>query len=374
MTNGGRDSTDGKASRRKVGAVGPELQRMLDRAVSEGGVPGIVVVVNDMRNGAASRFGTAGVADRDAGGARLPGHQFRIGSITKTFVATVMLQLVAERMVDLDDSIDAWLPGVVDGDGYDSCAITIRQLLDHTSGIFNYIDDYGSLDLGTTYVPEQLVGLAMSHPPMFQPGADWAYSNTNYILAGMIIEQATGGTLAAEIARRIADPLSLADTYLPVGGDPVIRSAHSRHYTRFMVPDADAPIHDITSLDMSMFWAAGGMVSTPGDLNDFFAALLAGQLITVAEQREMFTTVETKNWIAHTRYGLGLSSIALPGGATLWGMVGTMFGSQTATYGSRNGQHLMTININGDWVAGPWEDPSGIFADLLAIEFSTNGA
>lgn len=371
MASKGCESKTGYGRRRPVQPVGPELQQILDRAVIEGGIPGIVVLV-DTHNGAVSRFGTAGVADRDAGGARLPGHQFRTGSITKTFVATVMLQLVAEHTLGLDDSVETWLPGVIDGDGYDGRSITIRHLLDHTSGVFNYVEDYKSLQLDRTYQPEQLVDLAMSHRPLFPPGADWAYSNTNYILAGMIIERATHKTLADEITWRISEPLGLIDTYLPTGGDPVIFGPHSRSYTKFMAPDADAPIHDVTSLDMSMFWAAGGMVSTLADLNAFFSAFLAGQLIPAAEQREMFMTLETTNWIAHTRYGLGVSSIALPGRTPLWGMVGTMFGSQTMTYGTRDGRHLMTSNVNGDWVDGPWEDSTGIFTDLLEIEFRSD--
>jgi D-alanyl-D-alanine carboxypeptidase len=194
------------------------------------------------------------------------------------------------------------------------------MLLNHTSGIFNYTDDLEALNRYETHSPESLVQIAVSHPPTFTPGAGWAYSNTNYVLAGVIIERVTGRALAEEITERISRPLGLTDTYLPHGSDPTIHGPHSRHYTKLFQTDPGAPVHDATELDSSVFWAAGGVISTAGDLNRFFGALLGGRILPPDQQRDMFTTVPTRGWISNAAYGLGVSSVRLPCGETVWGM------------------------------------------------------
>ncbi|MEU7896111.1 serine hydrolase domain-containing protein [Nonomuraea sp. NPDC049152] len=342
------------------------VQGVLARAVKEGSVPGILA---EVRDGHGRWFGSAGVADTKTGRQRRPQHRFRVGSTTKTFVATVMLQLVAERKVSLDDTVEKWLPGLVRGNGHDGAAITVRHLLNHTSGIFDYLRDQEAVNRHDNPTPEQLVRVAMSHPATFQPGASWEYSQTNYVLAGMVIERATGSTLAGEVARRIARPLGLSGTYLPRGADTKIRGPHSRHYSRLNQTGPDAKTYDLTELNPSPFWAAGGMISTAGDLNRFFGALLGGRLLPPAQQREMFTMVPTKDWIPGTGYGLGVSSVKLPCGTTVWGMGGAIFGSWSYTYGTRDGRHMVATNTNGDWAGGGWKDPIGIFTDVLQAEF-----
>lgn len=336
------------------------VQDLLDRAVSTGGLPGILV---EIRDGDDRWFGTAGVADTDTGRLRRPADRFRIGSATKTFVATVALQLVGEGAFALDDTVARWLP---DGD-----RITIRQLLNHTSGVFNYTGDQPALCAQQVHTPAGLVDIALAHPPAFPPGTDWAYSNTNYVLIGMIIEHATGNTVADEIERRIARPLGLTGTYLPRGHDTTIRGPHSKHYTKKFVPDPDATIYDGTEIDSSIFWATGGMISCAGEFNDFLGALLGGHLLGAEQQRAMFATVPTHDWIPNTEYGLGISSVRLPGGTTVWGMGGALFGSWSYAYGTRDGRHVLTVNANGDWVHpdSGWTDPIGVFTDLLAAEF-----
>jgi D-alanyl-D-alanine carboxypeptidase len=132
-------------------------------------------------------------------------------------------------------------------------------------------------------------------------------------------QRATGSTLAGEISRRIARPLRLAGTYLPRGADTKIRGPHSRRYSRLIQIDPNAKTYDVTELNPSPFWAAGGMISTAGDLNRFFEALLGGRLLPLAQQREMFTMIPTKDWIPDTTYGLGISSVRLSCGTTVWG-------------------------------------------------------
>ncbi|WP_433417815.1 serine hydrolase domain-containing protein [Microtetraspora malaysiensis] len=365
MTAGGA-MTAPAASSAVVAPGQVEVRQVLDRAVTEGGIPGILT---EIRDGHGRWFGSAGVADTATGRKRMPQHRFRIGSTTKTFVATVALQLVAEGRLSLDDTVDEWLPGLVHGNGHDGGKITIRQLLNNTSGIFNYLQDQEAVNRYPTPTPRQLVRIAMSRPPSFEPGTSWEYSQTNYVLAGMVIERVTGSTLAGEVSRRIARPLGLAGTYLPRGGDPKIRGPHSRHYSKLNLPDPNATIYDVTELNPSPFWAAGGMISTAGDLGRFFGALLGGRLLPPAQQKEMFTMVPTKDWIPDTTYGLGVSSVTLSCGATVWGMGGAIFGSWTYTYGTRDGKHMIAANVNGDWAKGDWKDPIGVFTDVLRAEF-----
>ncbi|MFJ7330788.1 serine hydrolase domain-containing protein [Streptomyces cyaneofuscatus] len=349
------------------GAEGYEaVQRLLQQAVTQGGLPGILAEVYD---GDRQWFGTAGVADTRSGRKRSQQDRFRIGSISKTFVATVVLQLAAEGRLSLDDTAEQWLPGVVHGHHHDGARVDIRMLLNHTSGIFNYTDDQEALNRHETHPPESLVQIAMSHPPTFTPGSGWAYSNTNYVLAGMIIERASGRAIAEEITERISRPLGLAGTYLPRGSDPTIHGPHSRHYTKLFQADPGAPVHDATELDSSMFWAAGGMISTAGDLSRFFRALLGGRILPADQQRDMFTTVPTRDWIPNAAYGLGVSSVRLPCGKTVWGMGGALFGSWSYAYGARDGEQTVITNVNGDWSNGVWDDPIGIFSDLLQAKF-----
>ncbi|MGW0909502.1 serine hydrolase domain-containing protein [Streptomyces sp. NPDC002853] len=349
------------------GAAGHEaIQRLLQQAVTHGGLPGILAEVYD---GDRQWFGTAGVADTRTGRKRSQQDRFRIGSISKTFVATIVMQLAAEGRLSLDDTAEQWLPGVVRGHQHDGARVSIRMLLNHTSGIFNYTDDQEALNRHETHPPESLVQIAMSHPPTFTPGSDWAYSNTNYVLAGMIIERVTGRALSEEITERISRPLGLAGTYLPHGSDPTIHGPHARHYTKLFETDPGAPVHDATEFDSSMFWAAGGMISTAGDLNRFFGALLGGRILPPDQQRDMFTTVPTRDWISNAAYGLGVSSVRLPCGETVWGMGGALFGSWSYAYGARDGEQMLTTNVNGDWSEGSWDDPIGIFTDLLQAKF-----
>jgi len=348
------------------------VQAALDRAVAVGGAPGMVAEVRD-RHG--TWFGSAGLADTATGRPRRADERFRIGSATKALTATVVLQLAAERRLRLDDTVEKWLPGLVQGNGYDGRTITIRQLLNHTSGIFNYgsVDAFFDKGKGAawfqhrfdTYSPVELVRVGLSHVPYFAPGQGFAYSNTDYILAGMIVEKATGRTLADELTRRISRPLGLTATYLP-GYEPGIRGPHPVHYSTLFSDSPHPQIYDATEMNQSFAWAAGGAVSTIDDLNRFFSALLAGRLLPPAEQRDMFTTVATQGgppWIPDTRYGLGVFSQTLPCGVTVWGNAGATYGSWTYDMGTRDGKHLLSSQVNGDWSG------LGIFNDTLSAEF-----
>ncbi|MFI6793448.1 serine hydrolase domain-containing protein [Nonomuraea sp. NPDC050383] len=307
-----------------------EIQRALDEAVAGGGGPGIVADLRDGRR--APWFGTAGVADMETGRKRRPGEHFRIGSITKAFTGTVVLQLAAECELTLDDTVAAWLPGVVEEHlGADGRKITIRRLLNHTSGL-----------------PDAVPGQETPRPE--EPGKRFIYSKVNYSLAGMIVEKATGSTLAKEIERRIARPLHLTGTYLPES-DEKLRDPHARHYSKFDETGQETPIHDVTQIDTSWAGAAGGMISTTSDLHRFLQSLLRGGLLPPAQQKEMFTTVSTEgaDWLPNTGYGLGIYAQQLPCGVTLWGGGGSIQGSTSYAMGDRHGTHMLVSNVNGDW-------------------------
>jgi D-alanyl-D-alanine carboxypeptidase len=207
--------------------------------------------------------------------------EFRIASFTKPFVATTLLQLVGEGRLSLDDTIGHWLPGVVTGNGNDGNKITVRQLLQHTGGIPNYTDtpeftwateqEYDQARF-RTYTPAQLVALAMTMPPTFAPGTGFNYSNTDYVLAGMIIQRVTGHRWQDEVTRRIIRPLGLRHTLIPTS--PFIRGPHAHGYQQFA---ADGPLVDVTALNPTGLDAAGAIVSTTADGNRFLRALLGGR-------------------------------------------------------------------------------------------------
>ncbi|WP_327588430.1 beta-lactamase family protein [Nonomuraea sp. NBC_00507] len=350
-----------------------EVERLLDAAVTEQGYPGMIT---EIRNGTQQWFGSAGVADTATGRPRTPQEQFRVGSITKTFTATLVLQLAAEYRLSLDDTVEQWLPGLVQGNGHDGSKITIRQLLNHTSGIFAYTLDEGMLESYWTpklmehrfdkLTPEDLVKIAVSHPADFEPGQDWGYSNTNFVLAAMIIEKAAGMSYADAVAYRIARPLKLTGTYAP-GSETGFRGPHTSSYSKLMLPEADAPAHDVTELSPSYAFGVGEIISTAADLGTFLGALLKGWLLPPAQQTEMFTMtpVPDGKWLDGYSYGLGISSVTLPCGTTVYGHGGMITGTWSYLYGTRDGKRIVTQNVNGDWGMPPMD----LFIDVLDAVF-----
>ncbi|MEW9556291.1 serine hydrolase domain-containing protein [Nonomuraea sp. NPDC050783] len=344
----------------------------MDQFVTEGGIPGALA---EIREGEERWVGTAGVADRESGRERCQEDRFRVGSVTKAFTATVVLKLVAEGRLSLGDPVERWLPGVVGGNGHDGREITVRQLLNQTSGIFNYTLDPRLLSayVGPGFLehrfdhfsPGDLVAVAMRNAPAFAPGTSWGYSNTNFVLAAMIAERITGNSFAAELDRLVIEPLGLGGTYLP-GEETGLRGPHGRQYSTLMLAEPGAPVHDVTELNASSAWAAGGLVSTAGDLHRFYRALLGGRLLPPALEEEMFTGVPTEGgqWIPGTTYGLGVFWQRLPGGTTVWGGGGAIHGSWTYAMGSRDGSRFAVANINGDW-----GDLLPAFARLLDAAF-----
>ncbi|MFE7664239.1 serine hydrolase domain-containing protein [Streptomyces celluloflavus] len=297
------------------------VQQGLNALVHADGMPAALASVQD--RGGRTRTYTAGVGDLATGSKVPTDGQVRIGSNTKVFTAVVMLQLVGERKIRLDAYVDTYLPGLVRGDGIDGRRITVRHLLQQTSGLPNYTE----YDLQLRhYEPRELLGIALRHKAHFDPGKKWEYSNTNYVLAGLIIQKVTGRPVAKEIDQRIIKPVGLRHTYFPAPGDTTIREPHPKGYDR---DSADAPPRDITEMDPSWAWAAGQMISTNSDLNRFFTALLGGRLLPPAQLAQMRTTVPADYFGDGARYGLGLVSKPLSCGGVYWGHGGSFPGYET---------------------------------------------
>ncbi|MFE7611823.1 serine hydrolase domain-containing protein [Streptomyces celluloflavus] len=297
------------------------VQQGLNALVHADGMPAALASVQD--RGGRTRTYTAGVGDLATGSKVPTDGQVRIGSNTKVFTAVVMLQLVGERKIRLDAPVDTYLPGLVRGDGIDGRRITVRHLLQQTSGLPNYTE----YDLQLRhYEPRELLGIALRHKAHFDPGKKWEYSNTNYVLAGLIIQKVTGRPVAKEIDQRIIKPVGLRHTYFPAPGDTTIREPHPKGYDR---DSADAPPRDITEMDPSWAWAAGQMISTNSDLNRFFTALLGGRLLPPAQLAQMRTTVPADYFGDGARYGLGLVSKPLSCGGVYWGHGGSFPGYET---------------------------------------------
>ncbi|WP_219463412.1 serine hydrolase domain-containing protein [Nonomuraea rhizosphaerae] len=319
--------------------TGGPLQELLD-AEHTAGMPGLFAEVED---GNGTWRGAAGVADIGTARAVRPWFQHRVGSITKTFVATTVLQLSAEGRIRLDAPIGAYLPDLVPG-GLGR-QVSVRMLLNHTSGIGDYAkavlrtaDDLEALRR-RTFTPRELVTIGLSLPSTSPPGAGYAYSSTNYIIAGLLIERVTGHPYAYEIGRRVLRPLGLTHTYFP-GAETHIRRAHSAAY----VPLADGSLRDFSVYNMSWGWAAGEMVSTPHDINQFYRALLSGRVLPPALLAEMKTIVPDPA-DPTAGYGLGLSYTALPCGPA-WGHIGGVVGHGTFTFHSADGSRHLTLAEN----------------------------
>ncbi|WP_406342990.1 serine hydrolase domain-containing protein [Streptomyces sp. NBC_00648] len=307
----------------------------LARLVTGTGAPAAALLADD---GHRSRFGTAGSGlGRD--------DRFRAGSVTKSFVATVVLQLAAEGRLRLDDTVEQHLPGLIRGHGNDGRHLTLRSLLSHTSGLFPYTADS---TVPVPLTPSQAVRTAVAHSP--GPLGTYAYSNTNYVVLGMVVQQVTGLTYAAEAERRIITSLRLTGTSFP-GARTTLPTPHSRAYS----PDG----REVTDLDPRQAGAAGELISTLADLSRFYAALLGGALLPAPQQRELLDTAAT-----HGVYGFGVYPRRLSCGLTVWGHNGHISGSTVRAAATADGRHTAVFRINTDIALSP-----SLELSLLDAEF-----
>ena len=311
------------------------LQALLDQLVANG-ASGALALVDD---GSGPVRLASGSANLDPRRPLSPTDRVRVGSITKTFVSTVALQLVGEQRLSLSDSVERWLPGLVPNGAH----ITIRELLNHTSGLYDYTQDPGFLrelaaDVKAYRPPAELVAVSNAHAPLFPPGRGWSYSNTNYVLVGLVEQAVTGEGVGSLIHDRIVAPLHLSATTFPAT-TWWIQGPHAHGY--YPPSLAGGSYLDATALNGSVAFAAGAVVSNAPDLQRFYSALLSGRLLAPAQLKEMETTVDVDPTLG---YGLGLYSTRGVCG-TAWGHDGAIPGYVTYAFNDVSGRRSVVLAV-----------------------------
>lgn len=361
-----RPAASSSAATAPAGATGAaadpqdKLTELAQRVV-DAGAPGVIVRAD---NGSGHPIEIARQASwSTADHALAATDQFRMGSNTKTMIATIVLQLVGENRLQLSDPVEKWLPGLVPNGG----AITVRMLLNHTSGLFNYLNDPDVLKAFTgqdtrAWTPTEVLAAGVKHDPEFAPGTNYSYSNTNYIALGLIAEKATEHPLTSLVQEKIAVPLHLTNTYLVEGSDN--GTGHSLALAHGYEPDAahvasvlpagtpagtafagearPAGYVDATAVNTSTEWAAGAMVSTAQDWATFDSALLSGKLLPAALLKEMKTNRPEEAEFPDRRYGLGLEQVTTPCG-TVWGHNGQITGYSAEAYTDETGTRTASV-------------------------------
>ena len=346
--------------RRLPPAVRATMQQDADALLVQG-TPGVLAQLQTPRGQVKVRSGYGNLTTRTP----VPWTaEFRIGSFTKTFVSATLLQLVGEHRLSLDDTVDRWLPGVVRGNGNDGRKITVRQLLQHTSGVPEFLQalpwtheqEGFEKHRFDTVTAQQAVSLAMRYKPVFTPGTKWEYSNTNYVLVGMIINRVGGHSWQQEVENRIVKPLGLRHTVLP-RTSPDIPQPHAVGYERFPGPGAtpEDPKYgefiDATLQNVSWGGPAGEIISTTDDGNRFLQALIGGRVLRPAQLAEMEHAVPTDaafraSWPG-ARYGLGLVWIPNSCGGS-WAHGGDIMGFRTRNGVSPDGRRSVMVSFNTD--------------------------
>ncbi|WP_405726422.1 beta-lactamase family protein [Streptomyces sp. NBC_00028] len=319
----------------------PDLEgvRAVLRTAVRQGAPGALARIDD--RGTVHRAVT-GVADRTTGRTISTLDRFRIGSVTKTFSAVVLLQLVDEKKLRLDTSVNHYLPGLLPDD-----RITVRHVLSHRSGLYDYTNDMFARTVPgfeavrtKVFTYRELVKRSLRHARTNGPGAAYSYSNTNFVVAGMLIEKLTGHPVQTEYQSRIFEPLKLRDTFY-VHPNTKLPGRHARGY---LTPDTPgAALVDATRQTTSWAQSAGSIISTAGDLNTFLSALLRGRLTSAAslDQMRRWWTVNS-----NTSYGLGLRRRTLSCGVSVYGHTGAVQGYYTYAFTSKDGRRSLSAAVN----------------------------
>ncbi|UPZ33232.1 beta-lactamase family protein [Streptomyces sp. LRE541] len=314
------------------------LREVLRTALTQG-APGAMARIDD--NGTVHKV-AEGVADRGTGRAIDNADRFRVGSVTKSFTAVVLLQLVDEGVLALDTSVNTYLPGLLPDD-----RITVRHVLSHRSGLYDYTNDMFANTVpgfeavrNKVFSYQELVDLSLKQPLGNAPGAAYSYSNTNFVVGGMLIEKLTGKSVRSAYKSRIIKPLGLKDTSY-VHPTTAIAGRHTKGY---LPPDvADGTLVDSTEQTVSWAQSAGAVISSTRDLDTFFSALLRGRLTSAAqlEQMQQWTPVNSTQG-----YGLGLRRRDLSCGVSVYGHTGTVQGYYTYSFTSKDGSRSVTALAN----------------------------
>lgn len=334
---------------------GRQLAAALDH-VHRAGMPGVFA---EVRDGDEVWRGAAGVADVGTGRPVSADMRHRVGSITKTFTAAAVLQQVENGRIGLDTPIGHYLPRLVPGER--GAAITVRMLINHTSGLAEYLPSaYPSLrafpalaktspeslddNRFTRFHPTELIDMGVAAPAVGPPGGTpGVYSNTNYLLLGQLLEQVTGADAEKCIMRNVIERAGLLHTELPDG--PRIDGPHSQIYEAWF--GMIEPPCDYTVYDMSWVGPAASLISTVADLNRFYAALLAGEIVSRSSLAQMQRTVPVISFEGKKiDYGLGLHKVEVPGHGTFWGHDGTVWGAGAISLIRADGLRQMSVAVN----------------------------
>lgn len=335
----------------------------MDRAVRapRSGFPGVALYVR--RDGSRAWSGAAGRADVATGRLMRPTDRVRAGSIMKPFIAVAILQLVEEGRLALDDPLPAVLPPGVIARFPEAAQITVRMLLNHTSGIGNYADEHFDREVAADqhrrWTVGELLDRAAALPRIAPPGERFSYSNANYNLLGQVLEQATGRPWRAVVRERVIARLNLTHTSLPRPGLVPRHRGIAHGYQ-----EVQGKVQDFTDVDSSMAGAAGGhaMLTTAGDLSRFLHAVLAGRVFRHGQTaKEMQTFVAAQSPDGLTGYGLGLERYLLPGGVEIVGHVGSSAGYRTFMFRLPAQRIDLTISMNG------LGDPSAVLFPALKL-------
>lgn len=332
-----------------------QLRAAIDN-VHRAGMPGVFA---EVRDGDQVWRGASGVADVTTGRPTTPDMRHRVGSITKTFTAAAVLQQVERGQIQLDAPIGHYLPQLVPGERGDT--VTVRMLLNHTSGLADYLPyAYSSLQAFPSLVdttpeslddnrfkrfhPTELIAMGVTAPAVGMPGSTpGVYSNTNYQLLCQLLEQVTGRTAEKVITQNVIERAGLRHTELPAG--PYINGPHSQIYEAwFGMID---PPRDYSVYDMSWVGPAASLISTVADLNRFFGMLLAGEIVNRSSLAEMQRTVPVISFEGKKiDYGLGLHKIEVPGCGTFWGHDGSAWGAGAISMTRADGKRQMSVAVN----------------------------
>ncbi|MFF4584913.1 serine hydrolase domain-containing protein [Streptomyces sp. NPDC001388] len=343
-----------------VVALTPAVRQQVDAAVrrvmKQANVPGVSVGI--WTPGKGRYVKSFGVADKSTGRPMNPDLFMRIGSETKTFTVTAVLQLVDEGKIGLDDTIDQYVDGVPNGD-----EITLRQLAGMRSGLFNYSEDEDffkalTSDPDRPFTPRQLLGYSFKHPVLFPPGEQFSYCNTNLILLGLVVEQMSGQRLDEYVQEHILEPAGLDDTLFPVGAE--FPTPHSQGYTD---QTATGEVEDAANWNPSWGWAAGAMISKLEDLRVWARTVATGvlpdgrRMISPATQKQRLTTPPTP--IPGAGYGLGIFDVQG------WiGHNGSLPGYESLTIYLPSAQATLVVVLNTD-VNYRNQEPSTLFGDAI---------
>jgi D-alanyl-D-alanine carboxypeptidase len=314
------------------------LHTVLRTALKQG-APGAIARIDDHGT---IQWAAMGVADRRSRRAISNADRFRIGSITKTFSTVVLMQLADEGRLRVDAPVDRYLPGLLP-----NRTITVRQVLGHRSGLYDYTNDLFAKTVPgfeavrtKVFTYRQLLNHSLRHARTSAPGAVYAYSNTNFVVAGMLIEKLTGHSVGTEYENRIIKPLKLGDTLYVHPGTKI----PGRHARGYLTPDrAGAPLIDATEQTMSWAQSAGAVISSTRDLNTFLSALLGGRLTSPVQLTQMERMVPVSSTQA---YGLGLRRRVLSCGVSVYGHTGTVQGYYTYVFATKDGKRSLTALAN----------------------------